>query len=734
MPDPGRTDHIKHQKHFWAGALLALLAIASYTVTFFSHSSLFSSSPLYIHEQYLISITFFLIMGLIVLVTGRYQRKSEYAREATEQKYFNLIDQAADPIITIDGLGFIRSANPAVTWISGYEAKDVIGRHFLKTNILVGESMSTASREFLLLMRGDSRPPFELTMIHKDGKIFYAEANARKLRSEDGTVIIQVIFRDVTERKTSESSILKERNSVKNYLNIAGVMILALDRNQAVTLINKKGCEILGYREEEIVGFNWFDNFLPQGHIASAKENFKKVMSGETVIMQNSENFVVTKDGAERLISWHNTVVRDEKGAVTGTLSSGQDITERRRIEDQLHLQSTALEAAANAIVITDRDGDIVWANQALTDITGFSREEVIGQNPRIWKSGLYNAHFYENLWNTILSGNIWHGEIINRRKDDRLFTEEMTLTPVRNKIGEITHFIAIKADVTERKRLQQGLEQANLELEANSRKLEKMLQELTLKNQELQEAQNQLIQSEKLAAIGVLSSGIAHEIKNPLAIISLSVEEMETLTGKMNDQERSYLQMIKRAADRANNVIIELLSFARVSDLKAEPVDLSGLVEGTFTIVQSNAKFKAIRLERRFKDGPISVFGDRILLEQVIFNLLMNAIDAIERGGTITVTGYTRKAYSPNGEHEVAVLEVADTGCGIEPEHLPRIFEPFFTTKEQGKGTGLGLSTVYTLLKRHHGTIDVNSEVGKGTTFIVTLPLNNIHITNKEV
>jgi two-component system cell cycle sensor histidine kinase/response regulator CckA len=396
-------------------------------------------------------------------------------------------------------------------------------------------------------------------------------------------------------------------------------------------------------------------------------------------------------------------------------------------------LHSAALEAAANAIVITDKQGKIIWTNQSLTDITGYTREEAIGQNPQILKSGLHNEHFYANLWDTILAGKIWHGEIINRRKDTRLYTEEMTITPVRNSTGEIEHFVAIKRDITERKRLQQNIEQMNLELAANTHKLEHTLLEMASKNKQLQEAQNQLIQSEKLAAIGVLSSGIAHEIKNPLAIISLSIEEFESLSDKLDAQSKSYIQMIKSAAERANNVIIELLRFARVSDLKAEVINLFSLVEGTFVLLHNSSKFKGITLEHKYTNTNICINGDRILLEQVLFNLLINAVDESPNGATVTVKTSLAENFKSTHKKKQVLIEVIDTGKGIDPEILPKIFEPFFTTKEQGKGTGLGLSTVYTLLKRHNGTIDVESTVGSGTKFTITLPCadENPNITN---
>jgi signal transduction histidine kinase len=180
---------------------------------------------------------------------------------------------------------------------------------------------------------------------------------------------------------------------------------------------------------------------------------------------------------------------------------------------------------------------------------------------------------------------------------------------------------------------------------------------------------------------------------------------------------------MIKRAAERANNVIIELLRFARVSDLKVEPVNLFDLVEGTFVLIRNSSKFKGIELKHEYDDKQVTVEGDRILLEQVLFNLLVNAIDSTQRGGSVTIKTYRSEKFEKTSNKSHVIIEVIDTGNGIAPEILPRIFEPFFTTKEQGKGTGLGLSTVYTLLKRHNGTIDVESTLDVGTKFTITLP-----------
>lgn len=708
-------------QHIWAGALLAILTILCYTLLFFAIIPEKANFEIE-QDQYFISLIFLLITTLILVVTQRTTRQKEKVLLETQQQYFELVEHAADPIIILDEFGTIISANSAVKNASEYAPSELTGRHFLKINILTGMGIATAAREFLYISGGAKRPPFELTMLKKNGAPFIMEAHAQKIKDANENTLVHVTLRDITDRKKAEEMLRLEKNRAQNYLNIASVMLLTLDQTGKVLMINKKGCEILGYAQDDILGKNWFEKFIPPEESADMQAFFSNIIAAKEQLPSHHENTVITKNGQKRIISWKNSLLFDDN-KILGTLSSGEDITEKQAIETQLHLQSTALEVAANVIVITDKYGQIAWANKAFSEISGYSREEALGKNPRILKSGLHTENFYSDMWNTIIAGNIWHGEIVNRRKDDRLYTEEMTITPVRGKTGEITHFIAIKRDITERKRLQQNLEQSHLELEAKTRKLERSLIEIDQKNQQLQQAQAQLIQSEKLSAIGVLSSGIAHEIKNPLAIISLSIEEFEAISEKLDDQSKSFIQMIKRAADRANNVIIELLRFARVSDLKVGPVNLFDLVEGTFVLIQNSSKFKGINLKHEYTDKNIIISADRILIEQVLFNLLLNAIDSTERGQDVTVKTYHSQKTGPDNKTNLAVIEVIDRGCGIPPEILPKIFEPFFTTKEQGAGTGLGLSTVYTLLKRHNGTIDVESAVGSGTKFTVTLP-----------
>jgi PAS domain S-box-containing protein len=370
------------------------------------------------------------------------------------------------------------------------------------------------------------------------------------------------------------------------------------------------------------------------------------------------------------------------------------DITERKRAEAELRLQSAALNAAANGIVITDRDGSIAWINPAFTALTGYSAEEAIGKNPReLVKSGVHDQAFYKHLWDTILTGNVWHGEMTNRRKDGTLYAEDMTITPVKDAGGEITHFIAIKRDLTEEKRLEA-----------------------------------QFLQAQKMESVGRLAGGIAHDFNNLLTVIN-GTADLASMKLREGDPLRTVFLHIRQAGDRAASLTRQLLAFSRKQIMKPEVLNLSTLVADLRSMLQ-----RLIREDIDLVVVPAqdlgSVRADPGQIEQVVINLVVNARDAMPDGGTLTIeTRDVQLDEAQAGMHPSmqpgphVMLAVSDTGVGMDEATRMRIFEPFFTTKEQGKGTGLGLATVYGIVKQSGGSIWVYSELGKGTTFKIYLP-----------
>jgi len=361
--------------------------------------------------------------------------------------------------------------------------------------------------------------------------------------------------------------------------------------------------------------------------------------------------------------------------------------------DHRLNLLSAALHAAANGIVITDCAGCIIWANPAFFRLTGYPPEEVLGQNPRFMKSGRQDAAFYQRLWQTILAGEVWHGELINQRKNRTLYTEEMTITPVVNAASEITHFVAIKEDVSERHNLQQ-----------------------------------QLLQAQKMESIGRLAAGVAHDFNNLLQGI-LGFSDLLLKQFDAGDPRRQDVEEIRRAAQQGAQLTRQLLAFSRKQRMELQVVDINALVRGAGQMLH-RLLGEDIQLELQLAPDLARCQADPQQIEQMLMNLSINGRDAMAEGGRLTVTTFNvaleerdavRWADARPGRY--ACLAVTDTGIGIARELLPQIFEPFFSTKERGKGTGLGLATVYGIARQLEGWVHVYSQPGMGSTFKVYLP-----------
>lgn len=370
------------------------------------------------------------------------------------------------------------------------------------------------------------------------------------------------------------------------------------------------------------------------------------------------------------------------------------DITARRTAEATLRLQGAALAAAANAIVITDQQGRIEWVNPAFSSATGYTAEEAIGHNPReLIKSGRHDTAFYRRLWNTILSGAVWRGEIMNRRKNGSLLTENMTITPVMNAKGDIEHFVAIKEDITAQKQMEE-----------------------------------QMLRSQRLESVGRLASGLAHDLNNILSPVMLAPPILrEVIT---DPAVLTIVDSVENSARRGAGIIKQLLAFGRGSDAHRAPLMIRSLVNEMAKLIAETFP-KNIICQTHVPPEVLLVNGDSTQLHQLLMNLCVNARDAMPAGGRLTISlsrvvvdeavaDANPKAHP--GPH--ALLSVADTGTGIPPEHLDRIFDPFFTTKPLGEGTGLGLSTAIGIVHGHQGFIDVRSVVGAGTEFRIYLPL----------
>ncbi len=355
-----------------------------------------------------------------------------------------------------------------------------------------------------------------------------------------------------------------------------------------------------------------------------------------------------------------------------------RDITGRKAAEEERRRLAAAIEQSAEAVVITDRNGTVVYVNPAFEWITGYAADEVVGRSPSVLKSGKHDPSFYAQMWTTITRGSVWVGRLTNRRKDGSLYEEEMSISPVRDAKGEIINFVAVKRDVTQETELRQQLNEA-----------------------------------QKMEAIGRLAGGIAHDFNNLLQAMTGQVQLVRSRS-EDPDTVRALSRELDQQIGRGASFTRQLLLFARRETVKRERLDLNDAVRESASMLKRLVRADiAMRVE--LADGPLQVEADRGQLDQVLMNLTLNAVDAMQDGGRLTF-----RTGSDSGRK--VWLAVEDTGPGIPEEVRERMFEPFFTTKAAGKGTGLGLSVVHGIVTQHGGRIDVESAPGTGTTFRVTL------------
>ncbi len=365
----------------------------------------------------------------------------------------------------------------------------------------------------------------------------------------------------------------------------------------------------------------------------------------------------------------------------------------RDAAEQELRKLSRAVEQSPASIVITDANGAIEYVNPKFSEVTGYTAAEACGLNPRVLKSGKTRPEEYRRLWRTITAGGEWRGEFLNRRKNGEEFLEAASISPILDAQGKITHYVALKEDITERRKLEEGLRQA-----------------------------------QKLEAIGQLAGGVAHDFNNILAAILMNLELLKAEPG-LAEKTRSGLVQLEREAHRAVTLTRQLLLFSRRQIMDATIVDIDESVKG-ITKMLGRLLGEDVVLTFVPSSASSSVLADAGMVDQILMNLCINARDAMPGGGRLTVRADTVAVTPEQAEMHPGArpgpfvcLSVADEGCGMDEETQKRIFEPFFTTKEVGKGTGLGLATVYGIVQQHNGWIEVESAAGQGSTFRIYLP-----------
>ncbi len=357
---------------------------------------------------------------------------------------------------------------------------------------------------------------------------------------------------------------------------------------------------------------------------------------------------------------------------------------------------ATAIDQVVDSIVITDPDGVIQYVNPAFEKSSGYPKEDAIGMTPGVLKSGEHPQSFYDELWKTINGGRVWHGRLVNKKKNGQYFTEKATISPVKDSNGTIINFVAVKHDISRELELEQQLQQAV-----------------------------------KMEALGTLAGGIAHDFNNILAAI-LGYTRMAM--DDISPESRPYHDLLKvvQSGDRAADLVRQIMLFSRQERQDLLPIQLTPLFKETLKMLRASLPSSIILRDTISPDCP-PIMADPTQIQQILLNLCSNAKQAmLKSGGTLDISLAELQQTGEEASHKSMPpgsylhLLVTDSGTGISQESLTRIFDPFFTTKPIGEGTGLGLAVVHGIVKNHMGSIEVRSIVGQGSSFSILFPVSN--------
>jgi len=407
------------------------------------------------------------ILGIAHDITSR--RRAEEALEASEHRHRSLVERMQDGIYEVDREGRYTFVNDVAVQRSGWPREWFLGRHYLE--ILRPEDRERARRNFEAAMRGEAVRPYELAYRSASGEMVYAEVSTTPI-SEGGRVVgMSGVSRNITDRKRAEEALQRERDRAQQHLDVAGVVMVALDADGNVTMLNREGCALLGWEESEALGRNWFDTFVPEGLRDEVKRGHDLLMAGHVEPMEHHENPVLTRRSEERLIAWHNAVLRDDRGRIVGTLSSGEDITERRRAEEALRESEARFRA-----IVTDQteminrflpDGRVTFANEAAMRALGMAREELVGHSffpllPKDDQERLKSLLASLNAENPV--GTIEHQV---RTASGEIRWHQWTNRAICDGQGRVVEYQAVGRDITERKQAEDALRHSEAEKQA---------------------------------------------------------------------------------------------------------------------------------------------------------------------------------------------------------------------------------------------------------------------------
>jgi len=734
-------------------------------------------------------------------------KKIELDLKASEEKYKSLVEATADGIMIIQD-GVYKYLNGSAASMLGLGRQDLVGKQFVDY-ILPDYRDQIVSRYEVRIAGGDQPDNIVIRVITMRGELRFMELSSARIMYDDRPAVL-LFMKDVSDWKIVQDKLDEEREKAQRYLDTAEVIILVLDEKGTVTLINRKGTQVLGYSEQEMLGKNWFDSFLPERMREKSRALFKSFISGEKPVPGNLTGSAIAAGEQEKSIFWYNAILRDETGRITGSIHSGTDITEQKEMQKELSMRAHLLDLATDSIYMLDEQGNFIYINENTWKTRGYERQELMRMNIRDIVAGEGKMKVGQRI-NEIFVRGEYIFESMHLCKDGSTFPVEIrSRTSMHN---EKKCLVNIARDITDRKLADQVLSRSEerfrtileemdngyFELDLHgqyifandamckilglnrsdiiskhfssfidrgdvkfSEKIKTIINEVVNKGiavsglfgtiikgdgtrriigistspmkdtggkisgvrgitrdiTDRMKMEQQLLIASKLASIGELAAGVAHEINNPLTAIT-GFAQLLMAEAALPEQVKKDLEKIYSQSQRAAKIVQNLLTFSRNYSLEKKIINVNDVILKTLDMRSYEHKVNNIDVITELMPGLPGISADENQIQQVILNIIVNAEQSIiakNRTGIIKITTVI-------ADSKIRIM-IADNGSGIAEGLVDRIFDPFFTTKDVGSGTGLGLSVCHGIITKHGGTLNAESVEGSGATFIIQLPV----------
>ena len=613
-----------------------------------------------------------------------------------EQRFRNLVELLPQTVFETNLEGGLTFVNRRALEMFGYSQEDFeAGKTCFE--MIAPDQRDRARQRFHRILQGRPVEGVEYLAQRKDGTLFPAVFYSTAILHGPSPVGLRGVIVDITERKQSEEQLKAERQRAQQYLDVAGVILVASDVDGNVLLLNRKGYELLEYRDGELTGRNWIEACLPERERDRVRAAVRPLLSGDMEAGADLENWVVTRTGKERLVAWHNTVFFDDAGTVLFLLSSGEDITERKQAEEALRESEakyrSLVETIRDIVWAVDLDGRVTYINQAAeqtygrpaSDVLGLPFFEFIAPEDRETARATFKA--------AVASGQVGQDvecQVIHADGSRRILAARSSA--LRDRQGRIIGFIGTSQDITERRQTEEALRRS------------KAMQ----------------AEAEKLAATGRMAARIAHEINNPLAGIKNAFRLIRDAV-PADHPDHDMVERIDREIDRISNIVRQMYAMYSPQADRLVDVVVGDAVRDVLSMLEPLRRQYEVRFDATQVHAGLRVLVPTGGLHQILFNLAMNAIEASPPGSTVTIAAEEDEVCA-----NLVRISVRDQGHGIPADIRPRIFESFFTSRPDDHskaGLGLGLSVVKSIVEAADGTIEFETGLAQGTSFRVLLP-----------